>query len=370
MNWYKISLEKNAINQREFYSPYVYTGLSDEVLQDNPKILIKAIDEINKIRDYYLKFLYKKLASEVGHFLTRVYAPSTIYDDGNSIQVSQSEISKERQRINDFIKDVLMPLKRKILDCTSEKCDLNSEDKANIIKCFADFHWSRQYGGDLWAKLAEYIITLSDVGVIQYNTDKRNINKMREAIMIIDTLNSMEHNTAKVLSDLPDQEKKWIFYALEFLKNVSNPVVISDLIGDSKVSEVYRRDVFPLNEERNFSTEDDRIFYEIPFLNKLDKRKIAQNTNNLNILRMFIKAAEGKSGDRSSGWPMLYSCLAKNPNIFKDDLYKELLKSARRHDGDHYSSHAFPRTAGFLLRSPYITEEAKDFINDFYEENF
>ena len=171
---------------------------------------------------------------------------------------------------------------------------------------------------------------------------------------------------------MPQQEKKWLYYALEFLKNVSHPVVISDLIGDTKVSELYRREEFPLEDKRHFSTEEDRLYYNFSNLGKLQKRQVAQNTSNLDIIKMLIKVARGKAGVRDKAWPILFINLAKNPNIFKEDLYKELLENVKNYaDNDGYTANGQDlvfRVLSILLDSPYAKEEDLDFIEDFKED--
>jgi len=67
---------------------------------------------------------------------------------------------------------------------------------------------------------------------------------------------------------------------------------------------VYRREVFPLDQENVFMTEQDRELYEISCANKLKQRQLAKTTSSINIMCMFIAYAlgEAKTREKNGLW--------------------------------------------------------------------
>jgi len=105
--------------------------------------------------------------------------------------------------------------------------------------------------------------------------------------MILDTIHSIEHNTSMVLRDLPKGEKKWLYLALEVVKNAKNPYDLINMSKDRNLSNY-------LNQKRMIDQKDMENS-DVLILNVLEKlfyeyRK--GNRNSEKILRNILLYAD------------------------------------------------------------------------------
>ena len=257
-NWYKI-----AISQEDFYRLYAYSGLDAEDLKDNPILLYEMIEHLNYIRDYYLKYLIKEIRGELGHWLYK--ADIVELDDLN-----YKEVSKFQTEFYSF------------LDY------FGAEDLTKAYHYFNNYTWRTAFGGEPWAKITEWTKKLNDIGEIpQEKFNPGLYSQIYKLIMILDTIHSIEHNTSMVLRDLPKGEKKWLYLALEVVKNAKNPYGLINMSKDRNLSNY-------LNQKRMIDQKDMENS-DVLILNVLEKlfyeyRK--GNRNSEKILRNILLYAD------------------------------------------------------------------------------
>jgi len=273
MGWYKM-----AITQQQFYSFYAYSVLSGEDLRQNPILLYGIIEHLNYIRDYYLRFLLKAIVGELGYavikdscnhdnwaftytaddalgdgiaqepFFSQYYEPIQLWDipswrdkywnhnyyeddilgcEDKFKEIYERDI-KLKNGIRCFkLKDEYINFIEKI-----EKLEypnlLKDSDYNTIKSLFNDLWWDHDFGGNLWANITEWTQRLQKNGPLPQNKYSQNLfNKIQKLIMTIDTIHSLEHNTNKVLTELPGGEHKWMQKAL-------------DIVGKEDIKEIAR----------------------------------------------------------------------------------------------------------------------------------
>jgi hypothetical protein len=313
MNWYKI-----AITKKEFYEFYALQGLDNNVLEDNPDFLFDLIEKINYIQAYYCKYLIQGIASELG------------YGSKN-----EKIISGENEYNCTQIKDYLLIFLDKFNGKNMSK-NLNIISELNKFlklakKSFQEIYFNRYYGGKAWAEITKWTIKLLNFKPITYKN--LNFNNLRELVMTIDIINSLEHNTNFVLTRLPDKERTWLSAALEIVKSAQNPVVLSDLSGNSKLSELYRREVLPLNNTREITPEWMSIYNDLMAskllsnkdFQELHKKRVNYivNTNNLSFLEAVI----------GSHLQDHLRDIVYNPSIYTSDrIFQKLIDTAEKQE--------------------------------------
>ena len=217
MNWYK-----RAITESEFYDFYGYSSLDFDSLKDNPKLLYDMIDHINYIREYYLQHLIGKIAMEIYHGEHHIVALKGEYGMGDD----------ERKIVDEKISKLFERFMNNSID------SLTIKDFGEAYNIFNNFEWTDVFGGKLWAEIVRWTQKLWQAGKIELRKYDENLfNNMYRAIMAIDTINSLEHNTNSVLIDLPNQEYVWIKKALDLVKNVKKSYNLVSLLENIRLKE-------------------------------------------------------------------------------------------------------------------------------------
>lgn len=340
MNWYKI-----AITKKEFYEFYALQGLDDETLKENPDFLFDLIEKVNSIQAYYCKYLIKGIASELS------------YGSKN-----KSIINKEGEEYNcTQIKDYLLILSDKL-------CEENMSSNLDIIselnkflelaeRGFKECSFNTYYGGDAWAEITKWTKKFLNFQPITY--ENLNFNKLREFVMIIDVINSLEHNTNFALNRLPEQESFWLPAALEVVKLVKNPVLLADLANNSKLSELYRRKILPLtNTKENvpdwMKKYDAMMGMEYgnysAYLDMHQRRKdYIKSTNNFDFLKAVINSHLENYIDKIVYNPIIYT---------NDEIFKQLLDKAYEIDIIDILNEKI-RDLSFLIQTNSMLENIK-----------
>lgn len=202
-NWYKI-----ALTQEQFYEFYGYSGLSPKDLQENPILLYNMVEHLNYIREYYLNYFVSEIADELGYFPDAVHGVS-------------SELCEQ---IEDWVED------------------FSYDDFEQAIPYFRDYLWDNSgIGGPVWAEIAYWADKLWKVGKIpQQPYSHRLMKHISSLVLIVDTIHSLQHNTDIALVDLPEQEFKWLGFALEVVKHIKTPYQASQLSGNRELIEYMR----------------------------------------------------------------------------------------------------------------------------------
>jgi len=307
MNWYKV-----AITKKEFYEFYALQGLDDETLRENPDFLLDLIERINYIHAYYCKYLITAIASEVGH--------------------SSSEVKIANERYyGTKLKDILKNFFNKF-DGEDMSKNLNIiSDLTKLLNIvhgyFLEAFFRTYYGGQAWAEIVKWTIVFLNLKPITY--ENLNFENLRKFIMVIDIINSLEHNTNFALTKLPQKELFWLPAALEVVKSIKNPVLLADLANNNKLSKLYRRQVLPLTNTRESVPEwvqayDDLMGHEYVNADHFDeidvkRQNYIRNTNNLKFLEAVI----------DSHLESYFRFIMYNPNIYGSDrIFQKFIDNA------------------------------------------
>jgi len=255
MNWYKTALTKLAMTHKEFFEFYALQGLSNEALKENPVMLFRLIEIVNEIREYYLKCLLKEIANEMH------YASSRLFDLCRNIGLS------ERSHLDEI--EYIEKISRFLW---SNPKTVNKEIQQYIVDLF-NFNplWGIEpyIGGPLWANIAQWTFELMDIGTIDQSAyNPILIQKLRESVHIIDVINSLEHNSNVVLSSLPQNEAHWLRFALDTVFEAPDPTVLADYSDNKALSELYRREILPLEQKREFTSNVYAIEEIVSLLNR------------------------------------------------------------------------------------------------------
>jgi hypothetical protein len=231
MNWYKI-----AITQSEFYDFYGYSSLTEESLKENPVLLYGMIEHLNYIREYYLIYLVDHINSELFHSLEKAYVKKST---ATMTSEERSELEEMRTEIRgNFAYDRYTNI-----------------DFDSAIKIFRDYQWVEAYGGEAWAKISEWTQKLWEVGEIPQEKFSQSLfNKMQRLTMVIDTIHSLEHNTNKVLVELPESEREWMQIALEIVKSSQSDFHLLPLLENKKLKDQINKNRMVSNQEYDFLT--------------------------------------------------------------------------------------------------------------------
>lgn len=289
MSWYTI-----ALKQEEFYEFYALQGLSDDVLKDNPVILFEFIEKINDIRAYYLDYLLRAIANELAH-ATMLKNDVPMFDktrDEKAVEkycdLDESRVNKEShmwivdpdtgeteldeksyaQAIRTLTMVVLKEEYEVEVQALCVKLLNGSASDSDMIRIryfFNDLPWGYAFGGKSWAEITKWTAELQKNGPITNSVYNLNlIHKIRTLVMAIDVLHSLEHNTANVLSNLPNDEVYWMKDALNIVMIAENPANLATFSDNPKLSELYRREQLPLDGKQYVAHDKDyfRHLYE------------------------------------------------------------------------------------------------------------
>lgn len=239
VNWYKIAFVKKAMNYKELFNFYALQGLDDHTLQNNPTMLFSLIDVVRELRLYYLRHLLNEISSELQ------YAKAAVISFG------------DRYSYKGMTTEELVSYLVSIQDILKKDSSLNSVDRSiqsDVIQIFFEPIWVRGgFGGSLWGEISRWTFELLNIGEISQQVFNSSlIAQLRKAVYIIDVINSLEHNSGLVLNSMPQGEYRWLRDALDVVFDSPNPVYLSDLAGNTELSEVYRREVLPLQQQREF----------------------------------------------------------------------------------------------------------------------
>ena len=326
MNWYKIALTKN-----EFYDFYALQGLPNETLKERPDMLFTLVEALNNIRAYYLDFLFKEIGDELGHFIHYSGAPT--FKTVNAIDGSKKAGEELRER------------------CNHEQCNVNSQE---VMSYYNNFSWSNpNYGGPVWGTITEWTFKLYNVGPITQNVyNDVTIAHIRKLAMIIDTIHSLEHNTASVLRDLPNDEYIWMSQALEVVKQMEHPATLTGLSGNIELSKTYRREISPFNHPTVDQTDSViQALDNIAGLTSVEKEPLASYSYDYHTLEALIISA-----------PLFHYALSCNNYLAKQiDLVKLL------HTKSVDSSYKDPipwanELLGNISRSKFLSQEVGHYL--------
>ena len=219
MNWYKL-----AITQKQIYDFYALQHLSDEALQERPDFVFNLISLISEMREEYLNILIQGIFSELLQAfiggkneqyirLIQKYLPS--YLPQNKIKASQELSQIKWQQIN--------------------PADLNE-----IKKIFNNHYlWENsKFGGNAWVDIIDWFLRLRKTSPLPYPKviSKDFINKLREMVVLIDTIHSVYHNRSAILGD----KLHWFELILEIVKNIDNPTTLAQLSKNVDLLKYYR----------------------------------------------------------------------------------------------------------------------------------
>ena len=317
MNWYK-----QAISESDFYKFYAYSGLTEGDLKDNPVLLYEMIEHLNYIRNYYLEYLVKEISEELEYGFDMI-----IFTE------HYSKVAETKERLRILI----------------DKLNTNpqSKDIKEAAGFFYDYIWDECFGGRSWALVSLWALRLFDFGEIMQQTPHTALfNRVSRLIMIIDTIHSLEHNTNNLLIDLPEEEKDWLFFALEVVKYSPDFSNLAALSKDSGLMNFYQRNralskTTPANISGLFLNSFEQLFKGLLNNNDINERDLAdrvifpiRNTNSLEKLKYFLEAAKkintkDLSADQKRKWTIFWELVASfgitaNVKIYSNnDLFVE-----------------------------------------------
>jgi hypothetical protein len=138
------------------------------------------------------------------------------------------------------------------------------ENLEAAIFWFRELPWGQYFGGPKWELIAKKILELYKLPELKsleknenkWNVIRYNLSFLRELVVLIDTLNSIAHNSNIVLSDMRGIGG-WFLFALEAKKHAKHPASLALLAKNYGLLKYYHKEVFPLNSnEKDFYKED------------------------------------------------------------------------------------------------------------------
>lgn len=233
MNWYRIAFKKEAITYQDFFKFYALSAIPNEVFKQNPVFLYEFIEHLNIIREYYLDTLLKEIAEELFHWGGEAVGDygvpkrrNTIYEE-NKVTTLRKKFFSKKLTHSDFslVKEIF-------------------QDKEGQTDGSIPYAWDPGYGGEAWALVAEWVEKLYFFDYLEQGEFSEGlITSAKRLAFIIDTINSLEHNTNMVLKDLPNKEQVWMADALEVVKNATHPSQLAHLSEDADLQKLYKKDV-------------------------------------------------------------------------------------------------------------------------------
>ena len=287
LNWYK-----TALKEKEFYGFYGYLALPNKIFEENPIAFFSFIEILNSIRDYYLPYLIRAIQGELKYaYIEDSFGHNdgfenicNNYDNGfgdfpeyyeliedNRLSfedfMEQKWIGEEYWRNHaDNIEDttdkdaqwayeeynneegyiiyILRPEYLKIINriCNKDITSFTPNDFKQTAELFTELPWDGDYGGELWAVITDWTLELHKIGSIeQAPYSFARIKKAQKLAMIIDTIHSLEHNTASVLRDLPNGEHKWLERGLDYVAYVTEPSEVAKESGNRDLIKLYHQ---------------------------------------------------------------------------------------------------------------------------------
>ena len=297
MQWYKI-----AITQNEFYDFYALQSLPDNALRDNPTVLFRLIEQVNHIRGYYLDFLVPRISRELYHSIDVAYESLDVdvEDAWNYLAENYVEYDEEHDEEHgdsDTYSEVI--LDNAHYSEVNDVCDKIMNGKfgemgPKVIRLFTELPWSDQYGGYLWAEITKWTYRLYMTPQVEPRPySEALMSHIKKSVMLIDTINSLEHNNALALNQLPNNEEDWLYWALEIVKHSPHGALLARMAGDDELSKVYQKDVLPLEKYRGVRKDlyDMSDVYTKAIIDmSFSDRSNLINTSDQNVMKALIDA--------------------------------------------------------------------------------
>lgn len=273
MNWYKKALEK-----QDFYNFYALSSLSDEELASFPVFFQQLIDVLKSLRNEYFNFFVDDIAEELEHALDLNWKLPGIFNI-ESLSPDVLSYFKFKNEQDEFYYSKFGNVALENLVLRQEVRDeiinvvQNLENKNNLkenleaaIFWFKKLPWGFYFGGSNWVLITEKVLALyklPELKSLEEDEDKwrvirHNLSFLRELVVLIDTLNSIAHNSNIALSDI-GKIRGWFLFALEAKKHAKHPASLALLAKNYGLLKYYHKDVFPLHpNEKEEYREDQR----------------------------------------------------------------------------------------------------------------
>ena len=374
MNWYKFSqrdITMQGLSPEDLFTFYTAGSLDDSTLAENHDVLDNFVIQVNQIRKYYLKFLIRQIADELSHalytseaykysgeefantFTLEDYIESFYSDDVEDEEDFEEKMSDEDllesyhnylSEYSDVTMDLSLTLEehnniKDFISKVENKVFLTAKDFQNAINIFIDGDWSESYGGHKWAIITEWTQKLYFSPEINlYQSVEIKIKQAKNVAFLLDTINSLEHNSNQVLVDLPHNEGRWMNPILDIVKHMKTPDALSYFTKNPKIMNVAVREA---------------IFKQIPLQDKISHMtQILKQMNEINR-KIFIR--------KISYRPVINVLLnvdadliiefAANVNVEDKDRAKVLSEFMRKHGAIYavnYFYHSKPAPKSFI----------------------
>jgi len=317
MNWYKLaqkiqeSIQYRGLQPQDLISFYATQSLTDETLREYPNLFYDFIEQINAIREYYLNFLIPRIMRELGHAIDECEALESgeidyeIYSFGEYLGDFNIDTEDEDYDEDDILEQYMDYMSENNIrqegviayaDETDiielrEKTHLSNADFVRVIELFEDLDWSHNYGGESWAQITIWTQKLYHVPPLNvHNNPNTVLLHARNLVYIIDVINSLHHNNALVLGDLPNREGYWFSGILEFVKHIPSVLGLSYFSKNPELMRAARSEArFFLADSQNIK----EILYNMLLnMNDFDRYSFLTSVNYPPIIDIFLEFDE------------------------------------------------------------------------------
>ena len=338
--WYKI-----AIKQKELYDLYSLAALSDEAFANHPELLYDFINKMNEIREYYLTYLLDQISGE-------------LYYVKPSYEAAKITNSEEDENFYDKLNDIILKLEYCVNNLDS--CNLSNVNFDKIMHYFNDLKWESAFGGKLWGDITYWTKELYNFSPItNFKYSPVLMQKIRRLFMILDTINSLHHNTGSVLNDLPNDEFQWLIYGLENIKDAENPIELAYLSGNQELADIYKREEFPFFERTKAVSDKMNLRLQVSKMSKEKKKELAKIENNPLFLEVLMDSLRHD----------IFSTIntfSANPYVAAyPHLVKKLINKMEEMD---YNDILIRENLYYIVRSDFITNETAEIVMDYMSQ--
>lgn len=250
-NWYRLAKNQAVFTPEDIYAIYSMRALPEKDL--DRKLFEALAAKLNNIREYYLDYLTKAVAKELQHILppdaaidideaqNNPYVTIPTYKEWNKRpNLNMDYETAARNTDIKFNSNVEKRLHNAITQY-QQGTPTNSA-KADAVFCFNELPWESSYGGPLWAKIAEWTHKLYATPPIKLSGNKIDKKQYDQLLYIIDTINSLHHNTERVLNNLPHGEGKWLTSALEIIKYMPSDLGLAYLANNPTLTRALKQE--------------------------------------------------------------------------------------------------------------------------------
>jgi len=262
MNWYKTAkdysnLSEKGLKPQDVMSFYALQSLSNEGFKEHPDLLYDFVEQLNVIREYYLDFLLPRIARELYHSMDETaealeYSWDYDYDylSLEDFVVEMGWEDKDENRQQDEYLNFLESNNATVCSLPSGTqreisylaTDLEHGKNINVLNFdriiffFKDLDWTSGYGGETWAEITEWTkqLYLTPPINIQQNFNLL-LPKARELAVLIDTINSVCHNSDLLLRELFGYKGVWFKDLLDIVKYSPSKLGLSYFSRNPKI---------------------------------------------------------------------------------------------------------------------------------------